>query len=177
MYPWHRLPQEKLLQGCRNVPAGSWHCFLVDGGNHTAVYLVVSLRGPFCCGLLRVEKLQVPITPTTVCCWQYCTNRDCLIPTYELVHDTDSQGAISKTHSTFNIPYGQCETNGEWRLTVGYHGLNEDMPPLSAVMPDGLKLHYKLKSKAAKCYARTDITNTFFSNPLTAACRPLLAFT
>lgn len=70
-----------------------------------------------------------------------------------------------------------CETNGEWSLTVGYHGLNEDMPPLSAVMPDGLELHYKLKSKAAKCYARTDTTNAFFSNSLTAACRPLLAFT
>ncbi|KAK4832526.1 LOW QUALITY PROTEIN: hypothetical protein QYF61_023858 [Mycteria americana] len=41
------------------------------------------------------------------------------------------------------------QSNGEWRLTVDYCGLNEVMPPLSAAMTDRLDLQYELESKAA----------------------------
>ncbi|GAB0208964.1 hypothetical protein GRJ2_003362100 [Grus japonensis] len=43
------------------------------------------------------------------------------------------------------------KSNGEWRLTVDYRGLNEVTPPLSAAVPDMLELQYELESKAAKC--------------------------
>ncbi|KAK4807210.1 hypothetical protein QYF61_024330 [Mycteria americana] len=69
------------------------------------------------------------------------------------------------------------KSNGEWRLTVDYCGLNEVTLPLSAAMLDMLELQYELDSKAAKWYATTDITNAFFSIPLAAECRPQLDFT
>ncbi|KAK4829721.1 hypothetical protein QYF61_006182 [Mycteria americana] len=69
------------------------------------------------------------------------------------------------------------KSNGEWRLTVDYRGLNEVTPPLSAAIPDMLELQNELESKATKWYATTDIANVFFLIPLAAECRPQFAFT
>ncbi|GAB0204052.1 macrophage immunometabolism regulator [Grus japonensis] len=69
------------------------------------------------------------------------------------------------------------KSNGEWRLTVDYRGLNEVTLPMSAARPDMLELQYELESKAAKWYATIDIANAFFSIPLAAECRPEFAFT
>ncbi|GAB0209675.1 hypothetical protein GRJ2_003433200 [Grus japonensis] len=60
------------------------------------------------------------------------------------------------------------KSNGEWRLTVDYRGLNEVTPPMSAAVPDMLEVQYELESKAAKWYATIDIVNAFFSIPLAA---------
>ncbi|GAB0207422.1 hypothetical protein GRJ2_003207800 [Grus japonensis] len=133
---------------------------------------------PSVVGLLRVEEQQVPIATTTVHWWQYRTNRDSLVPIHELVRQLESQGVISRTHSPFNSPIWPVrKSNGEWRLTVDYRGLNEVTPPMSAAVPDMLELQYDLESKAAKWYATNDIANAFFSIPLAAECRPQFAFT
>ncbi|KAK4806727.1 hypothetical protein QYF61_007525 [Mycteria americana] len=127
---------------------------------------------PSVVGLLRVEEQQVPIATTTVHRRQYRTNRDSLIPIHELIR------VISKTRSPFNSPIWPVrKSNGEWRLTVDYRGLNEVTLPLSAAVPDMLELQYELESKAAKWYATIDIANAFFSIPLAAECRPQFAFT
>ncbi|KAK4829068.1 hypothetical protein QYF61_002012 [Mycteria americana] len=77
-----------------------------------------------------------------------------------LIHRLESQGVISKTRSPFNSPIWPVQkSNGEWRLTVDYCGLNEVMPPPSAAVLDMLELQYELESKAAKWYATTDIAN------------------
>ncbi|KAK4828266.1 LOW QUALITY PROTEIN: hypothetical protein QYF61_024931 [Mycteria americana] len=129
-------------------------------------------------GLLRVEEQQVPIATTAVHRRQYRTNRDSLIPIHELIRRLESQGVISKTRSPFNSPIWPVrKSNGEWRLTVDYHGLNEVTLPLSAAVPDMLELQYELESKAAKWYATIDIANAFFSIPLAAECRLQFAFT
>ncbi|GAB0205613.1 hypothetical protein GRJ2_003026900 [Grus japonensis] len=133
---------------------------------------------PSVVGLLRVEEQQVPIATTTVHRWQYRTNRDSLVPIHKLIHQLEGQGVISRTHSPFNSPIWPVrKSNGEWRLTVDYHGLNEVTPPMSAAVPDMLELQYELESKAAKWYATIDIANAFFSIPLAAECRPQFAFT
>ncbi|GAB0201688.1 hypothetical protein GRJ2_003463500 [Grus japonensis] len=69
------------------------------------------------------------------------------------------------------------KSDGGWRLTVDYRGLNKVTPPLSAAVLDMLELQYELESKAAKWYATFDIANAFFSIPLAAECRPQFAFT
>ncbi|GAB0208219.1 hypothetical protein GRJ2_003287600 [Grus japonensis] len=69
------------------------------------------------------------------------------------------------------------KSNGEWRLTVDYHGLNEVTPPMSAAVPDMLELQYELELKAVKWDTTTDIAKGFFSIPLAAECRPQFAFT
>ncbi|RMC21982.1 hypothetical protein DUI87_02853 [Hirundo rustica rustica] len=95
-----------------------------------------------------------------------------------MIRELESQGVVSKTHSPFNSPIWPVrKSDGEWRLTVDYHALNEVTPPLSAAVPDMLELQYELESKAAKWYATIDIANTFFSIPLAAECRPQFAFT
>ena len=133
---------------------------------------------PFVVGLLRVEEQQVPVATRTVHRRQYRTNRDSLAPIHELIHQLESQGVISKTHSPFNSPIWPVQkSDGAWRLTVDYRGLNEVTPPLSAAVPDMLELQYELQSKAAKWYATIDIANAFFSIPLAAECRPQFAFT
>ncbi|GAB0210208.1 hypothetical protein GRJ2_003486600 [Grus japonensis] len=109
---------------------------------------------------------------------QYRTNRDSLVPIHKLRHQLEGQGVISRTHSPFNSPIWPVrKSNGEWRLTVDYGGLNEVTPPMSAAVPDMLELQYELESKAAKWYATIDIANAFFSIPLAAECRPHFAFT
>ncbi|GAB0207867.1 hypothetical protein GRJ2_003252400 [Grus japonensis] len=127
--------------------------------------------------LLRVEEQQVPIATTTVYQQSYRTNRDSLVPIHKLIHQLEGQGVISRTHSPFNGPIWPVrKSNGEWRLTVDYRGLNEVTPPMSAAVPDMLELQYELESKAAKWYATNDIANAFFSIPLAAECRPQFAF-
>ncbi|GAB0206633.1 hypothetical protein GRJ2_003128900 [Grus japonensis] len=133
---------------------------------------------PSVVGLLRVEGQQVPIATTTVHWQQYHTNRDSLVPIHKLIHQLEGQGVISRTRSPFNSPIWPVrKSNGEWRLTVDYRGLNEVTPPMSAAVPDMLELHYELESKAAKWYATIDRANAFFSIPLAAECRPQFAFT
>ncbi|KAK4806143.1 hypothetical protein QYF61_001066 [Mycteria americana] len=136
------------------------------------------LGGPSVVGLLWVKEQQVPIATVMVHRRQYCTNRDSLVPIHKLIWRLESQGVISKTRSPFNSPiWAVRKSNGEWRLTVDYRGLNEATPPLSAAVPDMLELQYELESKAAKWYVTTDIANAFFSSPLAAEYRPQLAFT
>ncbi|GAB0205975.1 hypothetical protein GRJ2_003063100 [Grus japonensis] len=133
---------------------------------------------PSVVGLLRVEEQQVPIATTTVHRRQYRTNRDSLVPIHELIRQLEGQGVISRTCSPFNSPIWPVrKSNGEWRLTVDYRGLNEVTPPMSAAVPDMLELQYELESKAAKWYATIDIANAFFLIPLAAECRPQFAFT
>ncbi|RMC10041.1 hypothetical protein DUI87_12838 [Hirundo rustica rustica] len=129
-------------------------------------------------GLLRVEEQQVPIATTTVHRRQYRTDRDSVIPIHEMIRKLESQGVVSKARSPFNSPIWPVrKSSGEWRLTVDYRALNEVTPPLSAAVPDMLKLQYELESKAAKWYATIDIANAFFSIPLAAECRAQFAFT
>ncbi|GAB0207781.1 hypothetical protein GRJ2_003243800 [Grus japonensis] len=133
---------------------------------------------PSVVGLLRVEEQQVPIATTTVHWWQYHTNRDSPVPIHKLICQLESQGVISRTHSPFNSPIWPVgKSNGEWRLTVDYRGLNEVTPLLSAAVLDMLELQYELESKAVKSHATTDMAYAFFSIPLAAECRPQFAFT
>ncbi|GAB0209229.1 hypothetical protein GRJ2_003388600 [Grus japonensis] len=41
---------------------------------------------PSVVGLLRLEEQQVPISKKMAHRWQYCTNRDSLIPIHKLIH-------------------------------------------------------------------------------------------
>ncbi|KAF4801179.1 hypothetical protein TURU_036487 [Turdus rufiventris] len=96
----------------------------------------------------------------------------------EMIRELESQGLVSKTHSLFNSPIWPVrKSDGEWRLTVDYHALNEVTALLSAAMPDTLKLQYELESKAANWSTTIDIINAFFCIPLAAECRPQFAFT
>ncbi|GAB0207072.1 hypothetical protein GRJ2_003172800 [Grus japonensis] len=106
---------------------------------------------PSVVGLLRVEEQQVPIATTTVHWQQYRINRDSLVPIDKVNYQLEGQGVISRTRSPFNSPiWPVWKSNGEWRLTVDYRGLNEVTPPMSAAVPDRLELQYELESKAAK---------------------------
>ncbi|GAB0204756.1 hypothetical protein GRJ2_002941200 [Grus japonensis] len=133
---------------------------------------------PSVVGLLRVEEQQVPIATTTVHRRQHHTNRDSLVPIHKVICQLEGKGVISRTHSPFNSPIWPVrKSNGEWRLTVDYRGLNEVTPPMSAAVPDMLELQYELESKTAKWYTTIDIANAFFSISLAAECRPQFAFT
>ncbi|KAK4806178.1 hypothetical protein QYF61_001101 [Mycteria americana] len=51
--------------------------------------------------------------------------QDSLAPIHELIHQLESQGVISKTRSPLNSPIWPVQkSDGEWRLTIDYHGLN-----------------------------------------------------
>ncbi|KAJ7425394.1 hypothetical protein BTVI_03087 [Pitangus sulphuratus] len=105
-------------------------------------------------------------------------NQDSVIPIHKMICKLESQGVVSKTHSPFNGPIWLVrKSDGGWKLTVDYLGLNEVTPPLSAAVPDVLELQYELGSKAAKWYATTDIANAFFSIPLAVECRLQFSFT
>ncbi|GAB0203381.1 hypothetical protein GRJ2_002803700 [Grus japonensis] len=171
-----------LRRGYFKDPKGYRWAFGVATVNAEKIKQLSTLPGlsedPFVVGLLQVEEQQVPIATRTVHRWQYRTNRDSLAPIHELIHQVETQGVISKTHSPFNSPIWPVQkSDGGWRLTVDYRGLNKVTPPLSAAVPDLLELQYELESKAAKWYATTDIANAFFSIPLAAECRPQFAFT
>ncbi|KAJ7402701.1 hypothetical protein BTVI_83976 [Pitangus sulphuratus] len=77
------------------------------------------------------------------------TNQDSMIPIHKMICQLESQEVVSKVHSHFNSPICPVyKSNGEWRLTVEYHGLNEIFPPLGAAVPDMLEHQYELESKA-----------------------------
>ncbi|GAB0195128.1 hypothetical protein GRJ2_001978100 [Grus japonensis] len=171
-----------LWKGYFKDPKGYWWAFGIAALEAEEIEPLSSLPGlseePSVVGLLRVEEQQVPIATTTVHRRQYHTNRDSLVPIHELIRQLEGQGVISRTRSPFNSPIWPVrKSNGEWRLTVDYRGLNEVTPPMSAAVPDMLELQYELESKAAKWYATIDIANAFFSIPLAAECRPQFAFT
>ncbi|GAB0203345.1 hypothetical protein GRJ2_002800100 [Grus japonensis] len=171
-----------LRKGYFKDPKGYWWAFGIAALEAEEIEPLSSLPGlsedPSVVGLLRVEEQQVPIATTTVHRWQYRTNRDSLVPIHKLIRQLEGQGVISRTCSPFNSPIWPVrKSNGEWRLTVDYRGLNEVTLPMSAAVPDMLELQYELQSKAAKWYATMDIANAFFSIPLAAECRPQFAFT
>ena len=89
-------------------------------------------------------------------------NQDSLASIHKLIHQLESQGVISKTHSPFHSPTWPVQSDRGWRLAVDYCGLKDITPALSAALPDMLELQYELESKAATWYATTDITNAFF---------------
>ncbi|GAB0208847.1 macrophage immunometabolism regulator [Grus japonensis] len=93
----------------------------------------------------------------------------------QLKEDMSYSPPVQTSITATRIPVRK--SNGEWRLTVDYRGLNEVTLPMSAAVPDMLELQYELESKAAKWYATMDIANAFFSIPLAAECRPQFAFT
>ncbi|GAB0209136.1 hypothetical protein GRJ2_003379300 [Grus japonensis] len=171
-----------LRRGYFKDPKGYWWAFGIAALEMEEIEPLSSLPGlsedPSVVGLLSAEEQQVPIATTTVHRGQYRTNRDSLVPIHKLIRQLEGQGVISRTHSPFNSPMWPVrKSNGEWRLTVDYHGLNEVTPPMSAAVPDMLELQYELESKAAKWYATMDIANAFFLIPLAAECRPQFAFT
>ena len=134
-----------LRRGYFKDPKGYRWVFGVATVNTEKIKQLSTLPGlsedPFVVGLLRVEEQQVPIATRTVHRRQYRTNRDSLAPIHELIHQLESQGVISKTHSPFNSPIWPVQkSDGAWRLTVDYRGLNEVTPPLSAAVPDMLEL-------------------------------------
>ncbi|RMC12149.1 hypothetical protein DUI87_11284 [Hirundo rustica rustica] len=135
-------------------------------------------ENPSAVGLMKVKEQRVPVATLTVHSQQYWTNRDAVIPIHKMIHKLESQGVVRKTHSPFNSPIWPVrKSDGEWRLTVDYHALNEVTPPLNTAVLDMLELQYGLESKAAKWYTTMDIANAFFSIPLSAECRPQFAFT
>ncbi|KAK4810757.1 hypothetical protein QYF61_007731 [Mycteria americana] len=147
-----------LRRGYFKDPKGYWWTFGIAALETEEIEQLSTLPGlsedPSVVGLLRVEEQQVPIATTTVHRRQYCTNRDSLIPIHKLIRRLESQGAIGKTHSPFNSPIWPVQkSNGEWRLTVDYRGLNDITPLLTVAVPDMLELQYELESKAAKWYA------------------------
>ncbi|GAB0210241.1 hypothetical protein GRJ2_003489900 [Grus japonensis] len=171
-----------LRRGYFKDPKGYQWAFGIAALEAEEIELLSSLPGlsedPSIVGLLRVEEQQVPIATTTVHPRQYRTDRDSLVPIHKLIRQLEGQGVISRTHSPFNSPIWPVrKSNGEWRLTGDYRGLNEVTLPMSAARPDMLELQYELESKAAKWYATIDIANAFFSIPLAAECRPHFAFT
>ncbi|GAB0195042.1 hypothetical protein GRJ2_001969500 [Grus japonensis] len=171
-----------LWKGYFKDPKGYWWAFGIAALEAEEMEPLSSLpslsEDPSVVGLLRVEEQQVPIATTTVHLWQYRTNRDSLVPIHKLIRQLEGQGVISRTHSPFNSPiWPVWKSNGEWRLTVDYRGLNEVTPLMSAAVPDMLELQYELESEAAKWYATNDTANAFFLIPLAAECRPQFAFT
>ncbi|GAB0209282.1 hypothetical protein GRJ2_003393900 [Grus japonensis] len=171
-----------LRRGYFKDPKAYWWAFGIAALEAEEIEPLSSLPGlsedPSVVGLLRVEEQQVPIATTAVHRRQYRTNRDSLVPIHELIHQLEGQGVISRTRSPFNSPIWPVrKSNGEWRLTVDYRGLNEVTPLMNAALPDMLELQYDLESKAAKWYTTIDIANAFFSIPLAAECRPQFAFT
>ncbi|GAB0202691.1 hypothetical protein GRJ2_002734700 [Grus japonensis] len=175
------LGLDYLRRGYFKDPKGYWWAFGIAALEAEEIEPLSSFPGlsedPSVVGLLRVEEQQVLIATTTVHGRQYHTNRDSLVPIHKLIHQLEGQGVISRIHSPFNSPIWPVrKSNGEWRLTVDYHGLNEVTPPMSAAMPDMLELHYELESKAAKWYATIDRAHAFFSIPLAAEYRPQFAF-
>ena len=129
----------------------SVHISGVTGGSQklTVLEAKISLTGkdwqkhPIVTALrwLRVKKQQVLIATKMVHRQQCHTNRDSMLSIHKLIHQLESQGVISKTHSPFNSPIWPVrKASGEWRLTVDYRGLNEVTPPLSAAVPNMLEL-------------------------------------
>ncbi|PKU29761.1 hypothetical protein llap_19935 [Limosa lapponica baueri] len=170
------------------------HNFWSDGGSQELIILEaeVSLTGN------KWEKHLIVTGPDAPCilgidylkrgyfkdpngyCWAFgieaAETED--ITQLSMIRWLESQGVISKTPSPFNSPIWPVrKSDGDWRLTVHYRGLNEVTPPLRAAMPDMLELQHELESKAAKWFITNDIANAFFSIPLAAECRSQFAFT
>ncbi|GAB0183949.1 hypothetical protein GRJ2_000860200 [Grus japonensis] len=134
-----------LWRGYFKDPKGYWWAFGITALETEGIEQLSTLAGPSedpsVVVLLRVEEQQVPIATTMVHQWQYHTNRDSLIPIHKLICQLESQGVISRIHSPFNSPIWPVQkSNGEWRLTVDYRGLNEVTSPMSAAVPDMLEL-------------------------------------
>ncbi|KAK4812702.1 hypothetical protein QYF61_015021, partial [Mycteria americana] len=161
---------DSLRGGYFKDPKGYWWAFGVAAMDTENIKQLSTLPGLLkdasIVGLLQVEEQQVAVATMMVDWWQYCTNRDSLVPIHELIHQLESQPLI--------VPYSQG-----WRLAVDYRDLNEVTSPPSVARratSDVLELPYELESKAAKWYATNDITNAFFSVPVAAERTPRFAF-
>nr|XP_010305172.1 PREDICTED: LOW QUALITY PROTEIN: uncharacterized protein LOC104638654 [Balearica regulorum gibbericeps] len=116
---------------CFLSSAVAYHCYVTTVALETEEIEQLStlpslLEDPSVVQLLRVKEQQVPVTTTIAHRQQHRTSWDSLIPIHKLIHQLESQGVISKTCSPFNSPIWPVQkSNGEWRLTVDYGGLND----------------------------------------------------
>ncbi|TRZ08587.1 hypothetical protein HGM15179_018523 [Zosterops borbonicus] len=62
--------------------------------------------------LLKVEEQHVPIATLMVHHQQSWTNQYSMIPTHKMIHELESQGVVSKTHSPFNSPIWPVHKSG-----------------------------------------------------------------
>ncbi|GAB0207059.1 hypothetical protein GRJ2_003171500 [Grus japonensis] len=111
-----------LRRGYFKDPKGYWCAFGIAALETEEIEQLSTLpslsEDPSVVGLLRVIEQQVPIATTTMYRWQYCTNRDSLVPIHELIHQLESQGVISRTCSPFNSPEQSHMASAEvqWRV-------------------------------------------------------------
>ena len=102
------LGVDYLSRGYFNDPKGYRWAFGIAAVDTEGVKQLSALpdlsEDPSVVGLLQVKKQQVPLATKMVHRRQYCTNRDSLLPIHKLICQVESQGLISKTHSSFNSP-------------------------------------------------------------------------
>ncbi|KAF4797056.1 hypothetical protein TURU_077931 [Turdus rufiventris] len=97
-----------LKNGYYKDPKGFRWAFGIAAVAAEGIKQLNTLRGlsenPSALQVLKVEDQQVPIATSTVHHRQYWTNRDVVIPIHNMIHELESQGVVSKTHSPFNRP-------------------------------------------------------------------------
>lgn len=82
------------------------------------------------------------------------------------------------TTSPWNSPVWPVKkTDGSWRMTVDYRGVNKVTLPLCAAVPDTITLIERVQKYPGNWYAVVDLTNAFFTIPIDSKFWPQFAFT
>ncbi|XP_017695280.1 PREDICTED: endogenous retrovirus group K member 8 Pol protein-like [Lepidothrix coronata] len=85
---------------------------------------------------------------------------------------------VRYTHSPFNSPIWPVrKSDGSWRMTVDYRGVNKVTPPITSAVPAVTDLVHEIQKHPGDWYAVIDVANAFFTIPIPQAAQDQFAFT
>lgn len=95
----------------------------------------------------------------------------------ETIQELLRVGILRPAFSPFNAPvFPVKKSDGSWRMTVDYRGLNKVAPPLAAAVPDMISIVERIAKEAGEYHAVIDLANAFFSIPIDSESQDQFAF-
>lgn len=123
------------------------------------------------------KEAPIPIATTAVNLKQYkIPGGDQEIQ--QTIDDLIEAGVVRHAHSAFNSPVWPIKkTDGSWRMTVDYRGVNKVTPPITAAVPDVASLIQQIQHHDRRWYAVIDVANAFFTILIPQVAQDQFAFT
>lgn len=117
-------------------------------------------------GKAKWKPLELPL-PRKIVSQKQCHIPEGTVKISAIIKNLEDAGVVIPTTSLFDSPIWPVQNiDGSWRMTVGYHKLNQEITPIAAALPDVVSLLEQITTSPGTWYAAIDLANAFFSIPV-----------
>uniref|UniRef100_A0A3P9HUH9 ribonuclease H n=1 Tax=Oryzias latipes TaxID=8090 RepID=A0A3P9HUH9_ORYLA len=136
----------------------------------------------FCCRAVTVGRLKMPPFPIPQATKLVCLKQYRIPGGHEEISVTIKEyldaGVLKPCTTAWNNPLWPVrKSDGSWRMTVDYRGVNKHTPPLMAAVPDSPTIIERVQHHPGTWYGVIDLANAFFTIPIPEDRMDQFAFT